>query len=252
MKPLYFGRGARRLFGVYEPALGAAARDEAILLCYPAPQEYMQAHWAFRKLARMLAGEGFHVLRFDYFGTGDSAGDAHEGSLEQWCEDIKTAAGEIRDVSGARQLSAVGFRLGAALAARSALRLRQLVLWEPVVQGAAHLLELRAVHALRFAHCLNPPRLPRRGPMLELLGHALPPALQAGIEQLRLEPPFPCRAERVLIVTSRPASTYQDLASSLGAGASLEPVPEDQADGMFLLSSLAQRRITERLVAVVP
>ncbi len=135
MKPFFFGRSPRRLFGVHEAPSEQASRDEAVVLCYSAPQEYMQAHWTFRRLARQLSDSGFHVLRFDYFGTGDSAGESDEGTLAQWCQDIRAAAHEILDLSGARHLSAVGFRLGAAMTTMVDLRLRSLVLWEPVVHG---------------------------------------------------------------------------------------------------------------------
>ena len=139
MKPFFFGRSPRRLFkrSAMSPRASKRSRDEAVVLCYSAPQEYMQAHWTFRRLARQLSDSGFHVLRFDYYATGDSAGESNEGTLAQWCQDIRAAAHEILDLSGARHLSAVGLRLGAAMTTMADLRLRSLVLWEPVVYGRA-------------------------------------------------------------------------------------------------------------------
>src|SRR5262249_18266394 len=141
MRPLFFGTGARKLYGVCHPASPGTApggRSRGVLLCYPGVQEYNVSHSAFRKLATMLSRSGLHVLRFDYFGTGDSSGGMGTGSPEEWVADIRTAAAELSDLCGMPALSIVGFRLGAALAARAVsegLAVQDLVLWDPVVVG---------------------------------------------------------------------------------------------------------------------
>ncbi len=256
MQASHFGSTGRELFGIYHPPLGQRARDLGVLLCYPGPQEYMRVHWAFRKLAAALAREGFHVFRFDYSGTGDSWGDGNAGSFERWREDVATALEELRDVSGARKVSVVGFRLGAVLASQTAVKVRDLVLWEPVVDGAAHLAELCALHARRFANALHPPLLRRRGPVLELLGHPLPEAMEEAIRSLDLAPPFGCRAERVALVTAEAREEHDRLASRLGEGARQGSfaferlqVQEDVVSGdePFLLSTRAQQAIAALL-----
>jgi alpha/beta superfamily hydrolase len=118
MNPIFFGPSERQLYGVYHPPRGAP-RDLGVLLCYPAPQEYMRTHWAMRRLATLLSQRGFHVLRFDYYATGDSAGESSEAALGTWSRDIGLAASELRDVAGVGTVSAVGLRLGATLAAQA-------------------------------------------------------------------------------------------------------------------------------------
>ena len=117
--PTLFGTGARQLFGIYHAPDGAVVRDAGVVLCHPAPQDYSQTYWAMHKLASMLAGAGFHVLRFDYSGTGDSSGSAAEVTLGVWQDDILAAVAELQDMSGARRVSLAGMRLGAALAMRA-------------------------------------------------------------------------------------------------------------------------------------
>ena len=247
----YFGSSERRLFGAYHPPEDGGERNAAVLLCGPAPQEYMQSHWVLRKLAARLATAGFHVLRFDYYGTGDSGGDSSAGSLEQWRADVVTALQELRDAAAVRRVSVVGFRLGATLAAQAPIRVRDLVLWEPVVAGTAYLDELRASHERCFAHCLHPPRLPRRGPLLEILGCPLPESVEANVRDLQLGPPLACRADRVAVVASEDLTSHRRLIESLqGAGLATahETVPEPAGgDEPFLLSSVAQQRIAELL-----
>ena len=79
MQPAFFGTSDKPLLGLYHPPTGPRAREVGVLLCYPGPQEYMSCHWAFRKLAALLAREGFHCFRFDYYGTGDSGGEGEDG-----------------------------------------------------------------------------------------------------------------------------------------------------------------------------
>jgi len=136
MTPFYFGIEQRRLFGIYEPALCKSGKERAVLLCYPMGNEQVFAYRTTRRLAARLAGIGFHVLRFDYFGTGDSYGDTGEGDFSGWCEDIETAIEELRDLTGVAQVSLVGLRLGANLAAQVAAKgsneISKLILWDPL------------------------------------------------------------------------------------------------------------------------
>ena len=60
------------------------------------------------QLAKRLSGIGFHVLRFDYYGTGDSAGDADEGDLRQWHDDLSAAVDELKDTAAIQMVSLIG------------------------------------------------------------------------------------------------------------------------------------------------
>ena len=75
----------------------------------------------WRILAERLAGVGFDVLRFDYEGTGDSAGDPEEpGRLEAWIGNIERVVEEARALAGASEVALVGLRIGATLALQAA------------------------------------------------------------------------------------------------------------------------------------
>jgi pimeloyl-ACP methyl ester carboxylesterase len=137
-------------------------------------------------MAARVSDAGFHVLRFDYHGAGDSAGDIEEACLEGWLDDTAAAVAEMREISGSPRVALVGLRLGATLAALAARRgggVEALVLWDPVLEGAAYVRELRAAHqAWLRAHAAG--AAARDG---EALGFALPASLAADIGHLRLE-----------------------------------------------------------------
>ena len=149
MNPFYFGRSERPLFGLFtrgqSTASAGAASGRAVLLCHPIGSEYMRAHRAFRQLTTLLNRAGLDVLRFDYSGTGDSAGDGDEATFDDWLDDVDWAIDELMDTAGVDTLDVVGLRWGAtlaALAARSRDEIRHLVLWDPVVSGASYLEEV--------------------------------------------------------------------------------------------------------------
>jgi len=120
-----------------------------VVVCAPFGQEYLRSHRCLRELAARLAEVGFHTLRFDLFGTGDSAGDLPEADLEGWIGDLRAAAAEAREASGGTRVAIVGLRFGATLAALAAGREKAsaLVLWDAVSQGEPYLAELAAEHS---------------------------------------------------------------------------------------------------------
>lgn len=136
MIPFYFGADDQRLYGVYEAALDSGAGSRAVVLCNPVGNEYIHAHRTMRNLSSRLSKAGFHVLRFDYYGTGDSSGGSDEGSPQRWCENIEAAMVELQEMTGAARMSLIGLRFGANLAARVAARpptaINSLALWEPL------------------------------------------------------------------------------------------------------------------------
>lgn len=146
MKPLFFGTAERRLFGIYEPPASGTAGKRAAILCYPWGAEYLHAHRTMRQLALRLSAVGFHTLRFDFYGTGDSAGESGDIEIVGLQADLEDAIDELSEISGIAKVTLIGLRLGATVADDVASRRRShveaLVLWDPVVSGSEYLAEL--------------------------------------------------------------------------------------------------------------
>jgi uncharacterized protein len=150
MLPFHFGTSQRRLFGAFHaPLAGAPRRRESVLLCAPFGQESVRAHRLLRVLADRLSRDGFHVMRFDPFGSGDSAGSDEGLDLAGWQTDIEAAHEELMQRSPPDHWAVwVALRLAAAPAVRASRVAPgvRLVLLEPVVDGARYLRELRERH----------------------------------------------------------------------------------------------------------
>ena len=226
MNPFYFGVGARALFGAYHPPADRGGPEgSGVVLCYPVGVEYMRAHRAFRQLTTLLTRAGSHVLRFDYFGTGDSAGDWAEASVEQWTSDVGSAIQELRDTTGIDQVTLVGLRLGGALAARAARGrgdVRRLVLWDPVVWGEEYLAELlRTPGTARF---------PEGREMIGVRGYPFTRELFEGIRTIRLDEEVAGSGAPVALVISHEDSAFDRLERALrtsGREVGVELVPSD-------------------------
>ena len=143
--PLYFGTPERPMFGFYHPPAGSRVRGTGVLLCNPLGDDLIRAHRPFRHLAEELSAAGFPVLRFDFDGTGDSAGDERDPNrVATWRADVGRAAAELRARSGVERLALVGLRLGGTFAALGAADLGgvdTLVLWGAYDNGGAFVSE---------------------------------------------------------------------------------------------------------------
>lgn len=233
MNPFYFGTSSRRLFGVHVAARqgGRSGGVRAVLLCPPWGQEYLRAHRAMRRLAGLLAAGGCDTLRFDYYGTGDSAGDMPEATLQGWELDIDEAINELRDISGANRVGLVGLRLGGTLAAKAAARRRRdisaLVLWDPVVSGSQYVEELFLAAQSREHQAERPrQRSVEEGGGHELLGFRLPAAFAKALGNLELASVVKDLPEQCHAVVSQASRSTDALREALAGTALASRIAE--------------------------
>jgi exosortase A-associated hydrolase 2 len=268
MTPFFFGRGGRRLLGLYHAPESPRAPRAAVVFCNPFGQEAIRSHRMFRVLADRVARAGIAALRFDYSATGDSAGDCTEGRVQSWLEDIREADREVTTRSGATHVIWVGLRFGAALALLAAqdpsLRDRRLILWDPVVSGAAYLEELAKAHVgfLSIVFRWNARRVIRSrgigvlGEMRELVGFEISPELRRDIESVELARGARVAARSATILGDQPQSTYAGLVAALAqGGTTVHHVPID-ADAPWnseeaLNASTIPARTLDALLAAV-
>lgn len=205
MRPFYFGPSDKPLFGAYHPPDALSTRREAVVICHPFGAEYVRAHRALRELSHRLAVAGFHTLRFDYYGTGDSAGSAEEGTVQQWLEDLGCALEEAKEASDGGRLSVVGLRFGATLAAlggASRSDIDKMVLWDPIIVGRDYITELVKRHGNLMAS--RPWQTGGRpsDPPTEVLGVPLPKALCTTMSNVNLLTLRRSPAPRVALISS--------------------------------------------------
>lgn len=226
MTPFYFGAPERPLYGCYHEPRSGLRRTCGAILCPPLWHEYIYSHRAYRQLAARLSHAGYPVLRFDYYGSGDSGGDEEQGEFPQRLTDISTAVGEMRKRSGLAKVCLLGLRLGGTLSMISGAErgdLEGLVLWDPVVTGRAHIHEMRTLHTRRLGSLSRP----KHGTPVErddeILGYPLTRSMVADLENLDVLAIRRKPASNTLVIESNEAGDAGGLREHLkGTGTQVE------------------------------
>jgi len=219
MEPFYFGESGKLLFGCYHAPEAESRRDCGVVLCYPIGHEYMQFHRAYRQLALHLSRVGFAVLRFDFLGCGDSAGNGEEARIHQWLSDISTAISEMKRRSHVAEFCLVGLRLGGTLSMMVGAErtdISGMVLWDPVLRGTAYVEKLTTLHQkmLRLAHVIEKDEAKREKPS-EILGFPYRESLLVDIENLDLLSIGAKPAENILVIQSDEETDQRPLMKNL-------------------------------------
>ncbi len=225
-----FGHACARMFGwVHAPAAGART-DVGVLVCSPWGADEVNGHRILRETADRVAAVGVTVLRFDYPGCGDSMQDELDGErLSIWESSVCTAADALRVHGGCRRVVLVGVRLGAALAAMAwrAVNADALVLWHPVVRGAAYIREVDATARFAAQQAAPAPDL------LEYAGHAMNAETIAALRRVDLQAMDFAGLGCACIIHTPSANVVKLAGRMRDAGVALDLVEADDLDQMI-------------------
>lgn len=134
IEPLFFSEN--KLFGVYQSASDPGA-EKGVVICPPLFDEYRRTYRALSDLGTACAQLNYHVLRFDFRGTGDSSLSISDISDKNiWLEDIANAVEELELLSGVSSVTVLSVRMSSLLASSfcAANRLKHIA-WDPILDG---------------------------------------------------------------------------------------------------------------------
>ncbi len=223
-----------------------ACVDHGVIVCSPIGYEQLHAHRSLRHLADELATQQIPTLRFDWHGTGDSAGIDEDGSrYATWQANLRDAVEWMRQELGCRQVSIVGLRLGATLAVVSTeeLEIANLVLWAPVTNGRAYVREMTAIE---WTAEFRPPATETPTGDIQAGGFVLNKMAAAELSQLNLQKSHAwCRRALIVGRDDGPADyRLRDRLTSLGFS-----VDQIQAAGYSeMLAEPHRSRVPERAI----
>lgn len=269
MTPFMFGPAARRLFGAFHPGDAAHPPRLGVVLCSPFGEEASRTHRFFYVLADRLSRAGIDALRFDYYGTGDSAGEDGEGDLDGWAADLRAAHEELRRRSRASRIAFLGARLGATVAIRAARdaapgTVSRLLAWEPIVDGAGYLdaLRTRRIGALESAYSVPNTSWRRQAagdPMVfidETVSFAVSSTLRRQLAELTPDTlALPGSVDTVVIADPTDALVQRWAHAQRDRGAPVRPIGLDSTLGWLSDERAHQapvpRQVLQRILSIV-
>lgn len=196
MQPLFIESSAGKLFAIYWPPAGEIPLGKAILHIPAFGEEMNKSRRMVALQAWAFADRGYAVLVLDLFGTGDSAGDFNEATWEIWLQNIDTAIDWLKQ-QGVQSIDLWGLRTGGLLAMDFANRrqnpIERLIVWQPVINGDAFIMQFLRLRVAAAVMDRNAPQektseLKQQlldGKAIEVAGYLLNPDLIKPILALR-------------------------------------------------------------------
>jgi alpha-beta hydrolase superfamily lysophospholipase len=205
--PTWFGPAGRSLFGWLTSPSDRRVTG-AVIICPPVGEEGRTSRRTLRELAASLAKNGVLAFRFDYDGTGDSAGTVNDPEWHDgWLESVREAIALVR-ASGVSTIALVGMRMGATIAATVVAGMAEapgaLVLWDPCSSGRTFLREQALLH-----RTMRTVQRPADDDGVETPGYVFGASAAGSLGSLRLQDALTIDAARtpvhVLLRDDRPA-----------------------------------------------
>jgi len=151
--PFFFeNQKNKRLFGILHTANmdeASVVGNVAVVYCHPLFEEKLHSHRVMVNFARFAANHGIHVLRFDYFGDGESEGLFEQASVLSRITDILTAIQTIEIRVQPSRIFLLGLRMGATLAILAADKcelVSGVVAWSPIIKCKEYMYDMLRVN----------------------------------------------------------------------------------------------------------
>ena len=135
--PLFIPSDPGSLFAMYFTSR-SKSNSQCIVHIPAFAEEMNKSRHMVSMQARAFADQGYSVLVFDLWGTGDSQGEFSEATLEIWLNNIQSVLLWLQD-KGYQSIHLWGLRSGVLLAMDYVHKydscIDQLICWQPVLNG---------------------------------------------------------------------------------------------------------------------
>lgn len=134
-KQIIFDGSKGKLFGVIH--FSEKEKSPGVILFHGFTGNKCESHFLFTKFARRLCKEGISVLRFDFYGSGDSEGNFYEMTLESEMEDGVKAVEFMKSIEriDKEKIGVVGLSMGAVIGTFVSFKfpeIKAVALWSPL------------------------------------------------------------------------------------------------------------------------
>jgi exosortase A-associated hydrolase 2 len=181
-------------------ACNAPSATDAIVVIPPFAEEMNKSRHLISAAMRMLSAAGYGCFMLDNYGTGDSAGDLGNASIDIWRADLYQLI-QLLQQHGYQRISFIALRFGTLqlfdLLSQYTLPLpvKQLVLWQPVFDMAKfwqQFARIKVAEAMALGKKLSQKALEQQldnGESIEIAGYPISPAFYHSL--FAASPTFP-------------------------------------------------------------
>jgi len=137
-RPLFINSGNKHIFAVIHTPDNTTSK-KGIIFIHPYAEEKQRVDRILVNCARQLCSKGYFVMRFDFFGCGDSEGNFEELSHESQMSDLRIVTEYFVGTTGVEKIYLFGVRLGSNIAIQYAgadNNIANIILWSPIINGA--------------------------------------------------------------------------------------------------------------------
>lgn len=136
-EPVTFISEEQQIVGIWHEPVRALHPAPAVVLCHGFTGHKSESHRLFVSTGRALARSGIGALRFDFRGSGDSAGESETMTVAGEVADARAALAYLQDRAGVdgKRIGLLGLSLGGMIAALTLPLepdIRAVSLWNPV------------------------------------------------------------------------------------------------------------------------
>jgi len=157
--PCYLSLAGEAVFAVLHMPAPGPHSTTGVIVCPPFGWDELGVHRCLRVLADEFAAAGHAALRFDFPGTGDSAGGPRDPArLDAWTATVEAAAQALREEAGCERVVAAGIGLGGMIALRavaSGAAVDDFILWAVPSRGRRLIREMRQFARIADAELLD-------------------------------------------------------------------------------------------------
>jgi alpha-beta hydrolase superfamily lysophospholipase len=158
-RPCYLALDGEAVFAWLHMPAHDPRSTTGVVICPPFGWDELGVHRCLRVLADQFAAAGHAALRYDFPGTGDSAGSPRDpGRLDAWTTSVDVAAQALREEAGCERIVALGIGLGGMVAVRAVgagAAVDDLVLWAVPSRGRRLIREMRQFARIADAELLD-------------------------------------------------------------------------------------------------
>ena len=212
----------------------------AVIIISPVGPEYMHCYRSVKMLARELAEKGFHSIRYDPIGIGNSTGDLEDPDIwGKWINCVNHITTYLKNGYEIEDIVLVGLRSGCLVLSDALMVLPKVnaVFWYPYTMGAKYVRDIELLDSMLYRN----KDLSTEDDTLDGGGYPVTADLKSKIKNINLKSIESSKLSNILIINSKETNVSQNFHNRmLEMGVNSEQLDLDGLDAMTKQAAISK------------